>query len=1166
MALDNHTDMDFTPQSPLSSASNGTAPTPCEELTSMKIYLRRLQIICSEKERTVSLLRQDKGHHESDTLYQLAWNEYQDVQSSLQQAVSDFDSLPCTNPGCSHHVSPKSTPKNTPPPSPTRRNTQLKRKDDDDFEFPPTRKTARKAILQDSQEIGIENQFSLLPNVIIKQVSGQLASSAAKNSESTTTANQNNRSNALPPPLMLKTDENYRVQVDTIKKVYPHLRLKTTGEYIKLYSNTTEQNRIVRQTLIELGYRFYDLEKEGFEPDRVTQLVGRRTKQLLPIFQVTLPRTIENLKIFDLKTLAHLNITVDGYNGRGVTQCFSCNNFHHNADNCYLKPRCLKCGEEHLTKDCPIKQRLETKFCINCQVYGHMANWYGCPCFPKPPKGTAKVNRNSYTNSYNSLIRPNLSYAQATTGKPATTNKKPQQMAPRRPETSRQTETVIQTPSIQNHNVNPQISTTQNTNLNLNAPITNNNSDIKALLSTTVQCLIQLLNAMNTTPAIANNFDTVNSAQADANQINDRPTSNENYRAFGGTLILIKNSIKHYSLPTPSMQTIEATIVILTPIDHDPISIVSIYIPPRSDEYTFTIDIENLIQTSSNCVLFGDFNAPHTAWNCNTNSSRGVRLLDYVNMTNLYIAYPDSPTSNENWSARLKALDTQDNSLWAVQKFLKNKRSDIPPLNCSSGTAVTDTQKANILAESILDNFTENSRPNNDFDNDDELINNTVNTFLSLPTSTTTETAYPSEIISYIKKSNSKKAPGKDGISNRMTKNFSLKAILILTILINKILTLNYFPKAWKEAIIFPILKPGKNKNIPSSYRPISLLSTLSKITESIILTRLKEFLYTNNIINPNQYGFTNKLSTLHPLLNLTEAISEGFQSKKSTGAVFLDIQKAFDRVWLTGLTYKLINYKIPPPLVFLLHSYNSNRSYQVRVKDTLSTTKFINCGVAQGSLLGPLLFNLYINDIPEYSLTKLNMYADDTAVHTTFKRITSVTFALNKHLKLLENYYDRWKISINVEKSAAVLFTKKRKIPPPPKMYNTTIPWSQSTKYLGITFDKNLTWKTHIQNTRKKFRKLMFKLFPLIGRNSDLSRNNKVLLFTAVMRPILSYGCPVWGYAAKTNINNLDTLQNSTIRMIVKASRYMRNDDIRKALKIKSFKFYIQKIAKSSF
>ncbi|GFW46069.1 probable RNA-directed DNA polymerase from transposon X-element [Trichonephila clavipes] len=137
---------------------------------------------------------------------------------------------------------------------------------------------------------------------------------------------------------------------------------------------------------------------------------------------------------------------------------------------------------------------------------------------------------------------------------------------------------------------------------------------------------------------------------------NDRPTSSDNNRAFGGTLILVKNAINHYSLPTPPLQTIEATIVILTPFDHDPISIVSVYIPPNSDEYTFTIDIENLIQTSSNCVLFGDFNATHTAWNCITNSSRGVRLLDYTNLANLYIAYPDTPTRNSELSRDNKVL------------------------------------------------------------------------------------------------------------------------------------------------------------------------------------------------------------------------------------------------------------------------------------------------------------------------------------------------------------------------------------------------------------------------------------------------------------------------------------------------------------------------------
>ncbi|GFW35097.1 putative RNA-directed DNA polymerase from transposon BS [Trichonephila clavipes] len=149
---------------PLSTASSGTAPTPCEELTAMKTYIRRLQIICNEKEKTVSLLRLDHGHDESDTLYQLAWNEFQDVQGTLQQAVSDFDSLlPCTNPGCSHLISRKNTPKSTPPPSPTRRNAQLKRKDEEDFEFPPLRKTARKTILEKSEDLILDNQFSLLP-------------------------------------------------------------------------------------------------------------------------------------------------------------------------------------------------------------------------------------------------------------------------------------------------------------------------------------------------------------------------------------------------------------------------------------------------------------------------------------------------------------------------------------------------------------------------------------------------------------------------------------------------------------------------------------------------------------------------------------------------------------------------------------------------------------------------------------------------------------------------------------------------------------------------------------------------------------------------------------------------------------------------------------------
>ncbi|GFW51204.1 probable RNA-directed DNA polymerase from transposon X-element [Trichonephila clavipes] len=394
-------------------------------------------------------------------------------------------------------------------------------------------------------------------------------------------------------------------------------------------------------------------------------------------------------------------------------------------------------------------------------------------------------------------------------------------------------------------------------------------------------------------------------------------------------------------------------------------------------------------------------------------------------------------------------------------------------------TAVTDQQKANLLATNIKNNFVENDREDDNYNQNDALINTTVNNFLSTPPNSFIEPALPDEIIHYIKHVNAKKAPGKDSITNRMLKNFPIKLILILTILINKILKFNHFPDNWKEAIIFPINKPDKDPHLASSYRPISLLSTIGKLTESIILHRLKNFINENNILNPNQYGFTNKLSTLHPLLRLTENISEGFQKKKSTGAIFLDIQKAFDRVWINGLTFKLITFKIPHPLIHLIHSYITNRSFRIRINETLSNEHSVSAGCPQGLLLGPLLFNLYINDIPDYSLTKINLYADDTAIHTTYKKLETISFALNKHLLLLQNFYDKWKISINVEKSTAIIFTKKQSLPPPIFMYNKQIPWSQEAKYLGIIFDTHLTWKQHIYYVRDKFRKIMFKLSP---------------------------------------------------------------------------------------
>ncbi|GFX19975.1 nucleic-acid-binding protein from transposon X-element [Trichonephila clavipes] len=235
---------------------------------------------------------------------------------------------------------------------------------------------------------------------------------------------------------------------------YPKLRSKMTGEYLKLYTDTDDEYYELQAFLENIKYKFFsitpkkdrpikvvikglprdtdtkdihaDLIDAGFTILKVTQLIGKITKEKIPVFLVSLPRNIPNAKIFDLKKLSYLSINVEGYENNGVTQCYSCNKFNHTADNCRLTPRCLKCGENHQTKECLI-QRVEQAFCINCQKFGHMANYAKCPLYPKQKKVTPSNTKNNYTSIVNSLVRPNFSYAQATNNN---TSNSQQQMAP----------------------------------------------------------------------------------------------------------------------------------------------------------------------------------------------------------------------------------------------------------------------------------------------------------------------------------------------------------------------------------------------------------------------------------------------------------------------------------------------------------------------------------------------------------------------------------------------------------------------------------------------------------------------------------------------------------------------------------------------------------------
>ncbi|GBO40569.1 putative RNA-directed DNA polymerase from transposon X-element [Araneus ventricosus] len=295
-----------------------------------------------------------------------------------------------------------------------------------------------------------------------------------------------------------------------------------------------------------------------------------------------------------------------------------------------------------------------------------------------------------------------------------------------------------------------------------------------------------------------------------------------------------------------------------------------------------------------------------------------------------------------------------------------------------------------------------------------------------------------------------------------------IKPLIRLTQIINEILKLKYFPNEWKVATIVPIIKPGKNAQDPSSYRPINLLSALSKIAEAIILIRIEDTI--DDQLIPYRFGFRKNLSTVQQLLRNTGFIREGMDEGWDTGAVFLDIAKAFDRVWTDGLLYKLIVLRIPGSIIRPMATYLRGRRFAVRVGSNLSSERAIAAGVVQGSKFGPKMFNIYINDIPSRSncQTRLCLFVDDTAIMST-SASNNITKDLNSYLDLLGKWMISWKIKFNTDKCQAVYFLRRRNTPEYPKLYRRAIPWSDSTKYLGVILDKRLTYKNHFENNRQK-------------------------------------------------------------------------------------------------
>jgi hypothetical protein len=390
----------------------------------------------------------------------------------------------------------------------------------------------------------------------------------------------------------------------------------------------------------------------------------------------------------------------------------------------------------------------------------------------------------------------------------------------------------------------------------------------------------------------------------------------------------------------------------------------------------------------------------------------------------------------------------------------------------------------------------------------------------------------PEEVDKIITALKSKKSCGHDNISTILIKKAKIELKLPISILINKSITTGTVPTMLKTAKVVPIYK-NKSHELYSNYRPISLLPSLSKITEKVVHKRLYTFLNFQNLLYNSQYGFRPKYSTINAISEFTAHILGSLDDKNHTVGVFLDLSKAFDTINHKTLLKKLQYFGVRGLALEWFRSYLSNRKQYVSYKGVDSKLMDITCGVPQGSVLGPLLFIIYTNDLPNALLhSRSILFADDTTVFYSSPNIHVVFENIRHDLANLTEWFRANKLSLNVNKSNYMIFTRTLHNVPEHtlKIETETIQRVTSTKFLGIIIDDCLNWSEHINFTRKK---ISSGLYALNASKHILPQQHLKTLYYTLIHPYLNYGTLLWASSAKTHIRKLQIMQNKAIRSI---------------------------------
>ena len=463
--------------------------------------------------------------------------------------------------------------------------------------------------------------------------------------------------------------------------------------------------------------------------------------------------------------------------------------------------------------------------------------------------------------------------------------------------------------------------------------------------------------------------------------------------------------------------------------------------------------------------------------------------------------------------------DKNNKKLWTYIKSKNKEQCGIPDLKANNQIIKTPKEKANILNSQFSSVF---SNPQPQIDNHD-----TNKVFPKMNDIKVNKNG----VLKLLVNIKEHKATGADEIPGMLLKLLATEIHEIYTILFQTSLDQGVLPSDWKKAKIMPLFKKGDKSN-PENYRPISLTSISCKLLEHIIHSNIMDHLENNKILNNIQHGFRQKRSCESQLITTLNDFSNCLNNKGQIDSILLDFSKAFDKVDHRGLLLKLKTYGIQGKQLKWIESFLIGRTQTVIVDNHESNQNDVKSGVPQGTVLGPLLFLIYINDINENLSkdTKIRLFADDSFLYRNIKSQHDSSI-LQNDLDLLQKWERKWKMEFHPDKCQVLRITNKLKpVMANYQIHGKTLQETKHAKYLGVVIDSKLNWSEQNKTVCKKANNVL----GFLKRNTaGCPKRVKETCYNTLVKPILNYGSSVWDPYQINQIQKLDKVQKNAARYI---------------------------------